>query len=102
MLYEINGKSPQIHPESFVHEAAILLGDVKIGAESSVWPGAEIRADNVKITIGERTNIQDNSVIHSDGNSKIGHNVTIGHAVICHAKLKFGHQISIIFILVTR
>ena len=85
MLYEVNGKTPQIHPESFVHEAAILLGDVKIGAESSVWPGAVIRADNGKITIGERTNIQDNSVIHSDGNSKIGHNVTIGHAVICHA-----------------
>ena len=85
MLFEVNGKYPQIDSQAYVHETSILLGDVKIGAESSVWPGAVIRADNGKITIGERTNIQDNSVIHSDGNSKIGNNVTIGHGVICHA-----------------
>ena len=85
MLFKVNGKYPQIDSQAYVHETSILLGDVKIGAESSVWPGAVIRADNGKITIGERTNIQDNSVIHSDGNSKIGNNVTIGHGVICHA-----------------
>ena len=85
MLFEVDGKYPELDPTSFVHQTAILLGNVKIGSESSVWPGAVIRADNGKITIGERTNIQDNSVIHSDGNATIGNNVTIGHSVICHA-----------------
>ena len=85
MLFEVDGKYPELDPTSFVHQTAILLGNVKIGSESSVWPGAVIRADNGRITIGERTNIQDNSVIHSDGNATIGNNVTIGHSVICHA-----------------
>ena len=53
---------------------------------SSIWFGAVVRADNGSIKIGERTNIQDNSVIHSDDNSSIGNNVTIGHGVTCHAK----------------
>ena len=85
MIRSLDGKTPKIDPTAFISEFAYIIGDVEIGAGSSVWPGAVIRADNGKITIGERTNIQDNSVIHSDGNSKIGHNVTIGHGVICHA-----------------
>ena len=92
MLYEVNGKSPQIHPESFVHEAAILLGDVKIGEESSIWPGAVIRADAGKIAIGNNTCIQDNSVLHGDADVEIGNNVVIGHKVLCHAA-KIGNRV---------
>ena len=64
----------------------LIKRDVLLKSYSSIWFGAVVRADNGSIKIGERTNIQDNSVIHSDDNSSIGNNVTIGHGVTCHAK----------------
>lgn len=82
----LEGKHPKIDPKAFVSEAAYVVGDVEMGPESSVWPGAVIRGDMGKIRIGRSTNIQDNSVVHSDADSQYGDYVTLGHGVICHAK----------------
>ncbi|HIF71315.1 MAG TPA: gamma carbonic anhydrase family protein [Dehalococcoidia bacterium] len=87
MIRSLDGKTPKIDPTAFVSEAAYLVGDIEIGPRSSIWPGVVIRADAGKIKIGAGTNIQDNSVLHSDHGAEIGDNVTIGHGVICHAKL---------------
>ncbi|MBC63104.1 MAG: gamma carbonic anhydrase family protein [Chloroflexi bacterium] len=86
MIRKLNGKSPKIHKSAFIAENAYIVGDIEIGKDVSIWPGAVIRSDSGKITIGEGTNIQDNSVIHSDGNAEIQSFITIGHGVICHAK----------------
>ena len=86
MIREYNGKKPKIHTSAFVSEFAYLIGDIEIGPESSIWPGVIIRADSGKIVIGEKTNIQDNTVVHGDHDVHIGNGVTMGHNVMCHAK----------------
>jgi carbonic anhydrase/acetyltransferase-like protein (isoleucine patch superfamily) len=81
------GKHPRVDASAFVHPAALLIGDVVIGPESSVWPHATLRGDDGPIVIGSRTSIQDNTVIHcTEGLSwtRIGDRVTIGHTVILH------------------
>lgn len=84
---------PDIHHSSFVHEQALVVGDVIIGADSSVWPFTLIRGDVNRVRIGNKTNIQDNSVLHvtHDGPYQpggyaleIGDEVTVGHGVILH------------------
>ena len=85
------GHTPQIDPTAFVSEMAYVVGDVVIGAHSSVWPGAVIRGDHGRITIGSHTNVQDNSVVHSDAAASIGDHVTIGHRVVCHATVVGSH-----------
>ena len=62
MIRSLDGKTPKIDPTAFISEFAYIIGDVEIGAGSSVWPGAVIRADAGKIAIGKNTCIQDNSV----------------------------------------
>ena len=86
MLSELDGKRPVVDPAAYVAETAHVIGDVVIGAYSSVWPGAVIRADSGRIEIGERSNVQDNSVLHADADAVIGNGVTIGHGVVCHAR----------------
>ena len=85
MIRSFDGKTPQVDPSAYVSEAAYVIGDVVIGAHSSIWPGTVIRGDHGRITIGSHTNIQDNSVVHSDAGGNIGDHVTIGHSVVCHA-----------------
>lgn len=85
-LKSLGGKSPVVDPEAFVSEAAYIIGDVVIGPRSSIWPGAVIRADSGRITIGAGSNVQDNSVLHADADAFIGDGVTIGHGVVCHAR----------------
>lgn len=70
----------------FIADGARVLGDVEIGKNSSVWFNAVIRADSNSIKIGERSNVQDNAVIHTskDFGVRIGDNVTIGHGAIVH------------------
>ena len=70
----------------FIADGAKVIGDVEIGANSSVWFNAVIRADSDKVKIGENSNVQDNAVIHtSEGfGVHIGDNVTIGHGAIVH------------------
>lgn len=87
MISELNGITPEIHASVFIAGGAIVIGDVKIGEESSVWFNTVIRGDVNYIRIGERTNIQDNSVLHVTSNTHplvIGHDVTAGHGVILH------------------
>ncbi len=86
MLRSLDGLAPRIHPTAFVSEGAYVVGDVEIGEGSSVWPGAVIRADSGRITIGRNTCVQDNSVVHGDADVVIGDNVVIGHRALCHAK----------------
>lgn len=85
--------APCIDATAFIHQTATIIGDVEIGAGSSVWPGAVIRADINAIRIGKNTNIQDLSMLHVNHKSVrdpegspliIGDHVTIGHAVILH------------------
>lgn len=78
---------PVVHPSVFVDESAQVIGDVEIGAESSVWMNAVIRGDVHRIRIGRRTNVQDGSVIHvmhDTHPTSVGDDVTIGHAAIVH------------------
>ena len=86
MIRSLNKKTPQIHPNAFVSEAAYIVGDVQIDEGASIWPGTVIRADSGYIKIGKNTCIQDNSVLHGDDDVVIGENVVIGHRVLCHAK----------------
>lgn len=82
-LYALGELRPRIHSEAYIHPDAVLIGEVRIGPSSSVWPGVVIRADNGPIIIGERTSIQDGTVIHTQpGNpTRIGSDCVIGHLV---------------------
>jgi carbonic anhydrase/acetyltransferase-like protein (isoleucine patch superfamily) len=83
MIRSLNGKTPKIAESAFISEAAYVVGDVEIGENSSVWPGAVIRADFSKMRIGKNTAVEDNSVIHAGlGNVLIGDDVIIGHGVV--------------------
>ena len=79
-------KTPQIHETSFVAKGARVIGDVILKAESSIWYNTVARADINQIIIGERSNIQDNSVIHleNDQGVIVGNDVTVGHNAIIH------------------
>jgi gamma-carbonic anhydrase len=87
MLYPFNGIWPTIAENCFIAPGSRIIGDVEIGAGSSVWFNVVIRGDVAKIRIGKNTNIQDGSVIHvSSGgiNTTIGDNVLIGHMSLIH------------------
>ena len=79
-------KTPQIHDSAFVAEGAKIIGDVIIKADSSIWYNTVCRGDINQIIVGERSNIQDNSVIHleNDQGVIIGDDVTVGHNAIIH------------------
>lgn len=85
-IYRLGDHSPQIHPSAYVHEMAVVIGAVTIGARCSVWPGAVLRADNAPITIGDESNVQDNCVLHTDPGMpiRIGNGVTVGHQAMLH------------------
>jgi carbonic anhydrase/acetyltransferase-like protein (isoleucine patch superfamily) len=80
-------KKPKIDKTSFVHEKAVVIGDVTIGKHASIWPGVVLRGDVNSIEIGDYSNIQDNSVVHVDFDIsvKVGNYVTVGHSVTLHA-----------------
>ena len=82
-VYALGNLVPTIHPDAFVHPDAVVIGDVRIGADSSVWPSAVLRGDGGSITVGERTSIQDGSIIHTTDHSPtvIGSDCVIGHLV---------------------
>jgi carbonic anhydrase/acetyltransferase-like protein (isoleucine patch superfamily) len=75
-----------IDPTAFIAQGAIVLGDVQIGKDSSVWFNSVLRGDTDRITIGEATNIQDLTMIHADPGipCTVGNRVTVGHRVILH------------------
>ncbi len=79
---------PRIHDTAYVAEGTTIIGDVEIGAGSSVWPGVVIRGDVNDIHIGTNTNIQDGTVIHVAKDLQgtyVGNDITIGHMVLLHA-----------------
>jgi carbonic anhydrase/acetyltransferase-like protein (isoleucine patch superfamily) len=80
-------EKPGVDKTAFVHEKAVVIGNVIIGPHASVWPGAVLRGDINSIEIGDYSNVQDNSVLHVDFDApvKIGKYVTIGHNVTLHA-----------------
>ncbi|WP_026475755.1 gamma carbonic anhydrase family protein [Alkaliphilus transvaalensis] len=86
MLKKLKNKKPVVDESCFIAETADLIGEISIGANSSIWYKAVLRGDVNSITIGENTNIQDNTVIHvSDVDPTIiGNNVTVGHSCIIH------------------
>ncbi len=81
MFIEYHGKIPKVACSAFVAPTAVLIGDVEVGEEASIWFGVVLRADNGPIRIGPRSNVQDNAVLHvSEGSATIvGADVTIGH-----------------------
>ena len=82
-VYEIDGVAPRIDPETYIHPDAVVIGDVTIGPESSVWPHAVLRGDYGTITIGAATSIQDGTVVHAGPGfpTVIGDGCVIGHIV---------------------
>jgi carbonic anhydrase/acetyltransferase-like protein (isoleucine patch superfamily) len=92
MIRMFNGKAPKIAETAFVSETAYVVGDVEIGEGSSIWPGAVVRGDLGKITIGRNTAVEDNGVIHSGtpaavtGDVVIGDRVVIGHGAVLHCR----------------
>ena len=85
-IYQLGDLVPNIHPDAYIAPEATIIGNVTIGAFSSVWPGVVIRGDNDAITIGSGTSIQEGSVLHIDAGCplKIGDNVTVGHQAMLH------------------
>ncbi len=77
---------PSIDPTAFVAETAVITGNVRLEAESSVWYGAVLRGDEASITVAKKANVQDNAVVHSDRGEDvlIGEGVTVGHGAIVH------------------
>ncbi len=80
-VYALGDRTPSIHPDAFVHPDAVVIGDVRIGAQSSVWPSAVLRGDYGTIIVGERTSIQDGAIIHAVAEypTVIGDDCVIGH-----------------------
>lgn len=86
MLIPFNGKIPQIQESTWIGPGSFVIGDVVIGARSTVWPGAVIRGDFASIRIGENVHVEDNVVIHCGDGIVLGNNITIGHSVVVHCK----------------
>ncbi len=87
MIRPFRGTRPQIHPTAFVEESAQVIGDVHVGAESSVWFNAVVRGDVFHVRIGARTNVQDGTVIHVSSGTHatiLEDEVTVGHNVTLH------------------
>ncbi len=85
--HEYRGMRPSIDASSFVAPTAAVIGDVVIGARSSIWFGAVLRGDAMAIRIGARTSIQDNAVVHATTGwaaTTVGDDCTVGHGVILH------------------
>jgi carbonic anhydrase/acetyltransferase-like protein (isoleucine patch superfamily) len=87
MLRAYRGRLPVVHPTAYVDASAQVIGDVEIGADSSVWMNAVVRGDVNTIRIGDRSNLQDGRVVHvmhATHPTRIGDDVTIGHAAVVH------------------
>jgi len=87
MIQSFQNLHPKIHESAFVADGAIIVGDVEIGAESSVWFGSILRGDVNYIRIGARTNVQDGSIIHVSSKTHptvVEDEVTLGHRVTLH------------------
>lgn len=86
MIYDYALRSPQISPEAYVAPSADVIGSVRLAARASVWFGVVLRGDNDWIELGEQTNVQDGTVIHTDSGvpTRLGARVTVGHQAFLH------------------
>ena len=85
-IYQLDKKCPKIDPSAYIAAEATIIGDVEIGADANVWPGAVARGDVEPIIVGARSSVQDNVVMHTDPGFplRIGEDVTIGHQATLH------------------
>jgi len=85
-IYQLDSMAPRVDPTAWVADSAQVMGNVTLEADASIWFGVVIRGDNEPITIGEGSNIQDASVLHSDLGKPltVGKRVTVGHGVMLH------------------
>ena len=86
MIYSLDGKTPQVHGTVWIAPGCHVIGNVQLDQDASVWFNSTIRGDNELIHVGQGTNIQENSVLHTDVGFplSIGQNCTIGHKVMLH------------------
>ena len=88
IILPYKGKLPKIDPTAYIADNAVIIGDVEIGANASIWFGCVLRGDVNYIKIGDGTNIQDGTIVHvhrKDGPTIVGKGVTIGHMALLHA-----------------
>ena len=88
IILPFEGKTPEVADSAYIAPGAVLVGDVKVGNLSSVWFGCILRADEAPIVIGDRSNLQDGTIIHVHGKKQgtfIGDNVSVGHMCLLHA-----------------
>lgn len=94
LILSHDGRSPRIHPDAFIAENAVIIGDVEIAAGASIWYGCILRGDVNRIVVGEGTNIQDGTVVHANADrpdlpggqpTLLGAGVTVGHMALLHA-----------------
>jgi carbonic anhydrase/acetyltransferase-like protein (isoleucine patch superfamily) len=91
----LNNRTPKIAESAFISEAAYIFGDVEVGENSSVWPGAVLRGDFAKMKIGRNTAVEDNCIIHAGmGDIVIGDEVHIGHGAVIDCR-KIGNRVLI-------
>jgi len=85
-IYQLGEHAPEIDPSAYVADSASVIGKVTVEANASVWFGVTIRGDNERITIGENSNVQEGSVMHTDMGFPLvlGKNVTVGHQAMLH------------------
>jgi len=88
-LYGYRGKTPKVAADAFIAPTAVLIGDVTVESGASVWFGTVLRGDMDRIVIGARSNVQDNSTIHTDEGEPtlVGPDVTIGHNALVHSSV---------------
>jgi carbonic anhydrase/acetyltransferase-like protein (isoleucine patch superfamily) len=87
-LFAYGGKTPVVAPDAFIAPGSVIVGDVEIASAAGIWFNCTLRADEETIRIGERSNLQDGTVIHVHGRKQgtyIGSGVTVGHMVLLHA-----------------
>jgi carbonic anhydrase/acetyltransferase-like protein (isoleucine patch superfamily) len=82
-IYALGDRVPDVHPEAYVHPDAVVIGDVRIAAGATIWPNAVLRGDYGTIVVGERTSIQDGTVIHATAElaTVVGARCVVGHIV---------------------
>ncbi|MDM8518919.1 gamma carbonic anhydrase family protein [Anaerolineales bacterium HSG6] len=85
-MFETKFRPNQVHPTVFIATGAVVVGDVSLAAEASVWFNSTLRGDTTPIIVGERTNIQEGSILHADPGypAILGQGVTVGHGAVVH------------------
>ncbi len=89
MRESIKNRAPRVSSNCFIHKTAVVTGDVILGKNVSVWPGAVLRGDIAAIYVGDNSNVQDNACVHVnyDTPARIGKGVSIGHGAVVHGSV---------------